>query len=304
MEELAIEGFGLANYETAEKKYLKVSTLKKGENVFRILPPMKSQVHTGKWSQYYATHSGYKTPNPNKPESFLYHPFYCIGQPKSFRATITEKCFECEKIKEMTEIRDRANGLEKTAPEKYEQLVSPVAEWLDSHWLDKKHYVNVMLPDRTFQVLKLAHRTKQMIDNIFKSLKENDEIDPTAIDEGVWVIVKQPQVFNEIAIVEIKRKKGGIVELAPLTKEDCKKALEECMDLVEDREKVAKELSSEQIELLTKSSGEAEEIAAIFEGDPKVLRGLKERYKNIKSILDMSKTEFEKELGFDDKIPF
>lgn len=307
------EGFGLATYEVtknnASKTYIKVTALKEGEHVFRVMPPMKSQALTGKWSQYYVTHSGYATPNPSKPEGMLYNTFLCPAQTKFSKQSAPIGCAECNKVAEMKEIEALYTNKMKTNPEQYETLLSPISAWIEAHWLEKKHYINVMLPDRSFQVLKLPHRTKQMIDNLFKDLKTNEEIDPTDLREGVWVIVKQPKgrigkmPNPELPIVSIKRNKNG-TERVPLTLEEAKQALEQCIDLVEDRFKIAREVTMEQVELLTKSSGEPEELLSIFEGDPKTLQALKNRYKNSKSLYEMNEAELKKQMAYDDKIPF
>jgi hypothetical protein len=294
MKELeTIEGFGVASY--AEKgKYLTITSLKPGKNVFRILPPMKSQANTGKWSNYYCIHSGYRVENS-------LNLFHCVGQMGFYKTGNQPKCFECEKIQEM----QKNALLAKT--EKNKRVEESVNGWLKNHYLSKNHYVNVMMSDRTFQVLKIGHRVKQMIDTVFKQLKEGDQIDPTAINQGVWIIVTKTDNMRDVPNVGVKRKGEGCsspVELAPLTKEECKRALDECMDLVQDQHKLAKTLSSEQIELLTKISGEPDEIAAIFEGNPETLEVLKERYRDVGSILDMSQKELERQLGISDEVPF
>lgn len=294
MKELeTIEGFGIANY-VEKGKYLTVTSLKPGKNVFRILPPMKSQASTGKWSNYYRIHSGYRVENS-------LNLFHCVGQTGFYKTGNQPKCFECEKIQEMQKNAFLAEA------EKNKKVEDSINGWLKNHYLSKQHYVNVMMSDRTFQVLKIGHRVKQMIDAVFKRLREGDQIDPTAINQGVWVVVTKAENMRDIASVEIKRKGdsySGPVELAPLTKEECKKALDECMDLVQDHHKLARTLSSEQIELLTKISGEPDEIAAVFEGDPEMIDILKERYKDVGSILDMSQKELEKQLGISDEVPF
>jgi hypothetical protein len=278
-----MSGWGKPKYGSSTSS--KTAKIKEGDNIYRFLPPMHSFAEEGKWSNYVAIHFGYSGVDSQDATKTRFRVFRCI-QVKDFRSgMILEDCPECdliEKNKKALEEREaelivqfKAEGKdEKEIEELLESALGPDKGWLQSHNVDRKHYINAMTPDgREFVQVPISHRTKKQLDAVFKELQESEGIDPLDIGQGVLINIKRSGKFRDaqdvVSVVkekvdaEVNGKKVKLeqIKLRPLTPEEAERALKECRDLATVG---GLELTREQIKELTECSGDPEEVDAII----------------------------------------
>lgn len=288
------QAFGKTNLETAFEgpTYFKLKTpdAKKGETstelIVRLLPAMKSFRDTGEWKVFYGQHYGYYGTNPRNPEKPRPRPFACI-QKKNKAKEIVEHCPKCDQIEEMRKkykaredaLRAANPGVEDKSPEWYalrdaDPKLKPLAEWLRKHNCDKKFWMNVMSKDGKFGVLQLSYETTMnVLMPCLTKLRDEEKIDPFDPSAGVFLKFtrtgQNPRVKDAVAVyqeqVEINGKKYWENATAPLTEEQCERALKLCPDL---KKEAVTFISFEKIQALVDCSGAPEEVDAIL-GEPK-----------------------------------
>jgi hypothetical protein len=269
--------FGKSNYEKKNTPTIRVWGIEASKdgspshNVYRILPANKSLADSGQYRKWYAIHYGYKGTDRMDPSRLKARPFRCIEQ-KDFKTQIVKQaCPECEKIKDMQARLQSKVDTEKAlgrTEEEIELATSSMASWLKDHNCDRKWYYSVMNKDGEFGTLKVNGKIKQQIDALVEKLTAKG-IDATALDQGVWFdIVRTGRMLKAVDIVEIVKTSrvidGEVLEstkLAPLTLEQAEKGSEECMDLGY----VSTLLTEAQIQALVNSSGDKDEVDAIFD---------------------------------------
>jgi hypothetical protein len=271
-----IPGFGKPKYgnNSSSGNFPKTFRLKEGTTtVVRILPPMKSLAESGEWAKYIGTHFGYKGVNPKDPSKPVYRTFRCIQERDLRTKMITQDCPECDLIaqreEELEAIEARAKA-EGHSSDEIEELVKPHKDWLREHNLDRKWYLNVRTQEGEHGTLLLSHKTKKLLDQKILSLQTDDGIDALDLDQGVWFVFKrsgrgvETQDTVDVEYESVRDASTGrvsrTVKLAPLSPAEAERALKECPDLA----KAVREISYEQIKLLTLSSGDPEDVDAIF----------------------------------------
>lgn len=244
---------------------------KEGDNIIRVLPPMHSFADAGKWTNYVGLHFGVEGVDPKDSTQTKQRPFRCI-QDKQRNGIITQACPMCDKIAaveaEMAELEQSLIRDSKPADE-IETAQAPMAAWLKAHNVDRKHYLNVIYDDGEMGWFTLSHRTKSKhLDVKIDEVRETYGFDPLDIDGGCWFNIKRTGkkldtvetcevVMEDVTVGDRKLKD---IKRAPLTEEQCTKALNECKDLAS----VGTLLTFDQIAAIANSSGDPEEIDAIF----------------------------------------
>ncbi len=246
---------------------------KEGNNIIRVLPPMHSFADAGKWTNYVGIHFGVEGIDPKDSSQTKQRPFRCI-QEKQRNGIITQACPMCDKIEgvkaEMAELEQKL--IKASAPkDQIETELAPMEGWLRSHNVDRKHYLNAIYEDGEMGWFLLSHRTKsKQLDVKIDEARDTFGVDPLDIDGGCWFNVKRTGKKLEVVdVVEIvmedvevagQTRKLKDIKRAPLSEEMCTKALAECRDLAT----VGTLLTFEQIQAIANSSGDPEEIDAIF----------------------------------------
>lgn len=266
---MAFKGFGKAKYGN---DYGHTWSPVEGDNLIRVLPPMHSLADAGKWSQYWGIHFGYSGVDPSDPTKTRQRPFLCI-QEKGRNGMVAQNCPAC----------DARDAVEAQLKEKEAQLIAagtdaetiatqlaPMAAWLKSHNVDRKHYLNVMIPSGEVGHFKLSHRTKKALDAKMQEVQDQEKLDPIDPDQGVWFNIKRTgKMLSVVDVVELVFENVKIdgrtlkdIKKAPLTEEQAEKALSDCKDLA----LVGTSITYDQIKQLAESSGDPAEIDAIFFG--------------------------------------
>lgn len=271
-------GWGKPKYSSGPKG--KNFNLKEGDNVYRFLPPMHSFADEGLWSTYVSTHFGYYGTDPTDSNKTRLKTFKCIQKDDRQSGMVLEECPECTLIEDkQAELKDqeatlrtqfKADGMdEKEIEETLETALAPIKGWLKQHNVDRKHHMNVMTPSGEFGQLKLSHRTKKQLDAKLKELNDEDGIDPLDLEQGVLINIKRTGKMRDVVdTVEVVKEKVNVngkkmeqILLRPLTEDEANAALENCRDLATAGGYV---LTKEQIQELTESSGDPEEVDRVF----------------------------------------
>jgi hypothetical protein len=238
------------------------------------MPAMFSLAEEGVWAKYYTTHWGYQGQHPSDPNKTVVRPFRCIEDKNRQTGLVRQECPECElynrKEKEAKAFQASLEAEGKYSEDEIKTKMKSRNDWLQAHAPERKWYINVMNPDRSFQDYKINHKThKKGIDTRIQELLESD-IDATDLDTGVWFNIKRTgDGFSTPDTVEVMQKpiegkKGSFeIALAPLTEEEKKRGLKELRDLATLGGSV---LSYDQIRELTLSGGDPQKVDRAFGG--------------------------------------
>lgn len=267
------QGFGKPKYG-GSSNFAKAIRLKEGPPaVVRILPPMKSLAESGEWAKYIGTHFGYKGVNPKDRSKPTYRTFKCIQERDFKTKMVLQDCPECDLI---TERKGELTALEADAKakghneEEIKELSAPLKTWTTDHNCDRKWHMNVKQQDGSFAVLQISHKTKKLLEAEIARVLTEDGIEALDLDQGVWFRFNRTgkgidtQDTVGVEYESVKDSASGrvvrTVKLAPLTEAECEKALKECPDLATS----VREVSHQQIKLLTTCSGDDEDVEAIL----------------------------------------
>ena len=145
-------------------------SLKDGDNVYRILPPLGELADDGVWSVYHKVHFGYKN-GEGRMRVFLSPEV----RDKNRMVVVSDPALE--RIQKLEAARVKAKEMGNAA------AVKKLDEQLYSYSLDKKHYMNVMTLDGKIGVLKIPHKSKLALEAEMKKL-EAQGIDPLSPEDG------------------------------------------------------------------------------------------------------------------------
>lgn len=253
---------------------LNIISLKEGESkTLRLLPPMKSCIAKGQTGAYHKQHYGYEVSNPRDPTKTLARPFLCVEVRDGNDLTVVS-CPECRKVEEVNQklkddmAKEMASGVsESQAKVKFDETY----KWLQSHNLDKKWYIPVMLEDGNFGILKVPHAAKKAIDKARKQLKESEGLDLYDIDNGAWVKLSRTGTgrtteYDAVVIKETRVLEGGtratVTKTAPLSDDQLQAALE--LPDVLTSPLLVRSITKEQIQMLANGGGSTAEVEAIL----------------------------------------
>lgn len=261
-------GFGKPKYGKETANFTKFFKLKDGSNVYRIIPPIKSQEVTGRWAIYHGVHFGYEGVSRKEPGKGQIRTFKCV-QEKNYQGMILAVCPECEAIQGYKEKLDsRINSLKQAgkSAEEIAQMTVAYTSFLSSHRGDYKWYINVMNQAGEFGVLLISNKLKKQLETAIGEVQAQD-IDPIDVNQGVWFNFKRVgKGFDVPDTLEVVREPipgmpgATKVKLAALSAEQCNAALAQCADLLE----VVTVIGVDQIQMLVQSGGDPETVDRIF----------------------------------------
>lgn len=264
-----MSGFGKPKY--GGDSNFKDTKLKEGRTVVRILPPMNELAADGTWAVYAGIHFGYKGVNARDRSKPTHRPFQCIEEKDFKTMMLTQDCPECdniaaaEKERESLETQLVAEGKTK---EQIKEELEPIVSWLKEHNVDRKWAMHAKLPDGTFTILKIPHKTKKLLEKEIARVIAEDGVDPLHPEQGVWFCFersgKGKDTQDTVTVEYESVKEGGRIirtlKLAPLTEADEAKAVKECRNL----KMLNTKISYEQIKMLVECSGGDEDVDKIF----------------------------------------
>jgi len=201
---------GTANFDGNRKKTFKIVD---GDNIYRILPPMKSCAKSGHWSKYYSVVWGYENKDGKK------RPFNDCRK-TNFKTKMveveSEAYLKSAKIKAMLdELKAKKKAGEAVDPDTFDRL-----EKLSKRYnIEGKHYVNAVNLKGEIGVLKIGAKAKQGIEAEEKKLRAKG-IDPLSVNNGRYFnIYREGSGLNtlyQVTIYKEQRDVGG--ELAEFDK--------------------------------------------------------------------------------------
>lgn len=175
---------GEPRYEN-ERKSKNYFNLQKGDNVFRILPPLGNMAQTGHWTKYWSIHWGYKdTKGKNRP--------FQSPEIKNHNTRMTEVADPAKlKIDLETARRDQLAKDLKTAVDsrnvelakKLTEELNEVKELLKQYRLEKRYFLNAMTLDGKIGLLKIPHKAKVALDEEIKKLRAKG-VNPLGVNDG------------------------------------------------------------------------------------------------------------------------
>ncbi len=254
-----------------------------GDNVYRILPPMKSLRELGNgWVKYHKVHFGYGIIDEKDPSKLRLRPFECIEVVNFQTKMIEVSCPACREI----EAREAAcEDLEKATRDdlKAQGVLDPVQldakveialrehkKWLSTHNVDKKYYVNAKNEAGQFGTLRLPYRAYEAVKNKMNELEASDNIEALNIDNGCWFVFKRSGVgLKTLYAVDIATdvevrdgKKSRTLRLAPLTDAELEQADKDCVDLAT----CVRRITPDNIRMIVESGGDPEMVKLVFNG--------------------------------------
>jgi hypothetical protein len=252
---------GTPQYGSKKKNNFRLA---EGSNVYRILPPLGELAAEGVWAVYESMHWGYRGTKGMRP-------FKCI-QRKDFKTKMIKvQCPECDRIAEyVAKMEDRRKLLESQgmSKEQIDENLKPISDWLFSHNLDKKWYLNVLTPDGKIGRLAIPHKMYAQLQEVITDLVTKQNIDPIGVNGGVQFDLirtgKGNQTQHRVAVVEIMETVNGrqmrAYKSAPLTDDVLARLSGEAYDL----KNAVRTLTYDEIKRLVLSDGDPEIVDAVF----------------------------------------
>lgn len=160
---------GKAQYEGRKRK--NYFSIKDGDHLFRILPPLGNLADKNKWAVYYSVHYGYL--NSEKKMKPFVSPEWRNPRTKVVEVRDAAK----DRLKEMEKALDEAKKSGQIA------VVKAIEEMLDQYNLDSHWYMNAINANGEIGLLKIRHKAKLALDAEIKKLTSKG-IDPTSVDQG------------------------------------------------------------------------------------------------------------------------
>jgi hypothetical protein len=250
------------------------------QNVYRILPPLKSGMEDGTWAIFLAQHFGYGGVDKADAGKTKARPFACPKKENFTTKMVTVSCAECDKIeaqKDLLEARKKVLETEGRTEEEIDSILAPLKSWCKNHNQDRKWYLNVMNEKGEFGVLAIPHKAYQKLKLVRERKEKETGFDPIGdLDNGLWFDFRRTgkgrlteyDVFVVEETVDVGGRKLKADKAAPLSDAQLEQALKECPDLVVNA--LMRVVSTEQVAMLVASSGDPEEVDAILGSPSKV----------------------------------
>jgi hypothetical protein len=164
-----------------------------GTLVLRILPPYGSLRESGKWSQYYVTHFGYKD---SKGRLRTFESPEVINRKNKFVEVVDPAM---ERIKGLRAAQEKAK-IEGNA-----DMVAKIGQQLRIFNARKAHYMNVMDLDGKIGVIAIPHKMKMALDTKLKELQQKG-IDALGVQGGRYMaFTRTGSGINTVHSVEVYR---------------------------------------------------------------------------------------------------
>jgi hypothetical protein len=172
-----------------ERKSKNYFNLEKGDNVFRILPPLGNLAQAGHWSKYWSIHWGYKdTKGKNRP--------FQSPEIKNHNTKMIEVVDAAKvRVDAMSARRDQLSRELKAAVDsrnvaetkRLNDELNQLKELLKQYRLEKRYFLNAMTLDGKIGLLKIPHKAKVALDEEIKKLRSKG-VNPLGINDGRFFV--------------------------------------------------------------------------------------------------------------------
>ena len=154
------------------------------ENIYRVLPPIKSLAQKSKYAQFYATHRGFRGTDGKQ------RPFRCIEEMNFKTKVITTHCPVCDKVAEMeAQLKAWADsGAPKDQVKKFRD------ENIFPFQAERKYYLNVVNPENRIGILPIGSKMFKALDDLCKK-QEALGRDITGL-EGVYLTFQKKSAYK------------------------------------------------------------------------------------------------------------
>jgi len=145
---------------------------KKGDNIYRVLPPMGQLAESGKWHMYYSVVWGYRG------EDGFNRPFKDVRVYNAKNKMVEVESaahLRAQKLEAMMKEAKEAND---------EDLMVKIKMLKDNFNIDNKQYMNVMNLNGEIGVLKLSNKRFKLFQEIIKKVQAEEGIDPRSSQDG------------------------------------------------------------------------------------------------------------------------
>jgi hypothetical protein len=264
------EGFGQTSY-TSERSF-KFFKLEEGQNVYRVLPPMKSMRNNKRgWGIYFSLVYGWNGVNKQDPTKVRFRPFLCLEEREARTGMVLKECpaakLRAEKLEQWEKLKERCER-ERTPESERKMLLAPLADWLKTHTVDRGWRLLVMNRKNEFGILRISHKAKKSLDAAAQKLSQQG-YDPFG-QKGVWLEFNRSGMgFETVVDVQplrtvemVNGRRVEVVAESELTYDLAAQALDVCPDLNELMESYR--LSEEQVRTIVEGSGDPEEVDAVW----------------------------------------
>lgn len=252
--------------QTTKKNYF---SIKKGTQVFRILPPLGDLSDKGIWNRYYAVHFGYRTK-----EGYM-RPF-CSPEVMNRKTKMVEVRDAAKDYidKLLTAKNSLVESLQANPNDlKLKAQLEKTESLLSTYNLEKRYYVNVLDQNGNVGLLKLKTREKNALDAAREQIKQEENVDPIGVLGAFLTFTKHgdgrdSSVLVSANYVSTKTESGKTV-----------KSLN-THDLAEDNATISKldAMAFDLDKLFVRPT--AEEVEAMVKGGPDAVTTVMEKYKS------------------------
>ena len=256
--------------QSAKKNYF---SIKKGTQVFRILPPLGDLADKGIWNRYHAVHFGYRTL-----EGYM--------RPFSSPEVVNRKT-------RMVEVRDAAKDYidnlltaKNTLAEKLQASpddarlkaqLEKTESLLMTFNLEKRYYVNAMDQNGNIGLLKLKTREKNALDAVREQIKQEEDLDPIGVVGAFLTFTKHGDGRDSSVLVS-----ANYIS----SKTDAGKSVKSLNshDLASDTATISrlKDMAFDLDKIFVKPT--AEEVAMMVKGGPEAVSMVMEKHKNSRPV--------------------
>lgn len=223
--------------------YIKDNT----DNIYRVLPPIKSLASTGKIAKWYAVHRNLRDKDGRQ------RAFLCL-EDKNKDGLVTKHCPLCDRVKEL----ENQLKIAKDQGANPEQLKNFRTQHIFPLQVEKKYYINVVNQEGAIGIISLGSKMYKALEQLCKQW-EAKGYDISGM-QGVYVNFKKMTRYKgdkeAVHTVEVYMQPAADGSFRfvthDLTAEFCEKIGQEAADLVD----LFKSLTADQIATLTALDGE------------------------------------------------
>lgn len=161
----------------SSKKFFKMED---GDNVYRILPALGELADKGIWSKYYKICWGYKN---QEGRMKLFQDCREVSRETGMVEVESAAYLKSQRLKE-----EQLKSVERfKAGQATQEEVKAAREQAMRYNIEGKHYVNAVNLQGEIGLLKIGHKAKLQLDDLIKRLREQENKNPLAIENGLYV---------------------------------------------------------------------------------------------------------------------
>lgn len=179
---------GEPRYEN-ERKSKNYFNLEKGDNVYRILPPLGNLAQAGHWSKYWSIHWGYKdTKGKNRPfqsPEIKNHNTRMIEV--SDAAKVKVDLMSAKRDQLSKELKAAVDSRDVASTKRLSDELNALKEQLKVFRMEKRYFLNAMSLDGKIGLLKIPHKAKVALDEEIKKLRSKG-VNPLGVNDGRFFV--------------------------------------------------------------------------------------------------------------------